>query len=143
MLANSNAKSLSEEELAIKAISEHVARLSQLQHEANERKIKAQLIALGWTPPAEKKQEEKNTGANEAKPRPTIQGYRPLSLDEIELINNAVKIEGEYLRTLVDRIEGYRMKGTGVSQRWIDIGRDYLQQGLMALTRAIAKPEGF
>ena len=66
-----------------------------------------------------------------------IKGYRQLSDTEIANIN-AVKAHGEKLDELISS-----MQSTGdMDQRWVQIGKTHIQQGLMALTRAIAKPEG-
>jgi hypothetical protein len=70
-----------------------------------------------------------------------IKGYRELSDAEIEAINN-VKELGPYLENIVHRLQ-QTYDGDDESQRWIAVGKTHLQQGLMALTRAIAKPEGF
>jgi len=73
-----------------------------------------------------------------------ITGYRELSQEEIDLMND-IKAEGTRLGELYDRLS--RMMGTpgGISPdaRWAAIGRTHLQEGLMALTRSIAKPESF
>lgn len=66
-----------------------------------------------------------------------IKGYRELSQEEINLMN-LVKGQGEALELLIARIET-----EAVDKRWVSIGKTHLQQGLMALTRAIAKPTFF
>lgn len=66
-----------------------------------------------------------------------IKGYRELSQEEINLMN-MVKRQGEALELLIARIET-----EAVDKRWISIGKTHLQQGLMALTRAIAQPTFF
>lgn len=67
-----------------------------------------------------------------------IKGYRELSPQEIGLMNE-VKTLGEKLGVLVDSLR--LMKE--LDQRWVSIGATELQQGLMALTRSIAKPTFF
>lgn len=81
-----------------------------------------------------------------------IRGYRDLSEEEIESMN-AVKAEGEVLSelclTLRERVQ--RMPtGSLVEKaekeealRWLDAGELQLQQGLMAITRSIARPTSF
>lgn len=70
---------------------------------------------------------------------PPITGYRQLTNKEVQLMN-AIKAEGMSLSGLIDRVvEG----GVNADPRWVAIARTELQQGLMALTRAVAKPEGF
>ena len=67
-----------------------------------------------------------------------ISGYRDLSQEEIDLMNE-VKEHGELLGALVTRLSN-RVE---MDQRWVSIGRTHLQQGIMALVRAIAKPSTF
>lgn len=52
---------------------------------------------------------------------------------------NAVKGMGALLGELVDKLRANK----DLDQRWVSIGATELQQGLMALTRAIAKPTFF
>lgn len=67
-----------------------------------------------------------------------ITGYRTLSEDEIALMNN-IKAKGVELGSLVAELEATE----GLDQRWIENGKTNLQQGLMALTRAVAQPTTF
>jgi len=67
-----------------------------------------------------------------------IKGYRELSPDEIARMN-AVKNLGGDLGIMVAAME----QDPNCDKRWVAIGKTHLQQGLMALTRAIAKPEFF
>ena len=67
-----------------------------------------------------------------------IKGYRKPSEDEIAQIN-AIKEAAEFVRMLVDAV----MKDPSTDKRWGAIARTELQQGFMALTRAIAQPETF
>jgi hypothetical protein len=67
-----------------------------------------------------------------------IAGYRDLSQAEIDLIN-AIKAKGSELRDLVWQVQA----AAGVDARWVSIGKTNLQTGLMALVRAVAKPDGF
>jgi hypothetical protein len=79
-----------------------------------------------------------HTGGNMENQHREIKGYRELNADEIALMN-VVKTTGAELGELVDTL-----KGTGgLDQRWINIGATHLQEGLMALTRGIAKPTFF
>lgn len=78
-----------------------------------------------------------------------ITGYRELSQAEIDLMNE-IKAKGVELGALVKKLEDNQAlitaeHGTGDAEpfRWIAIGKTSLQQGLMALTRAVAKPEFF
>lgn len=80
-----------------------------------------------------------------------IKGYRELSQEEIDLMNE-VKQKGIELGALVSRLD--RMSEAAVaagdlpainseSRKWVDEGKQLLQLGLMCLTRSIAKPEFF
>lgn len=67
-----------------------------------------------------------------------IKGYRELSAEEIALMNE-VKGKGVELGELVEKLRAQ----SGTDKRWVSIGATDLQTGLMALTRAIAKPTFF
>lgn len=67
-----------------------------------------------------------------------ISGYRQLSADEQALIN-AVKQSGNALGELLETME----RGPAYDKRWVSIAKTHLQQGMMAMVRAIARPEGF
>ena len=81
-----------------------------------------------------------------------ITGYRDLSSDEIELMN-AVKAKAEEVRELFETIYAKMMPSEpsdateiaeiDETERWMMIAQDHLQQGFMALNRAIAKPTTF
>lgn len=79
---------------------------------------------------------------------PKIAGYRTLNADEIALINE-IKHHGQQIQALVDRLAMRSTPREGLSNeamtdaRWVSIGRTHLQQGFMALTRAVAKPNSF
>lgn len=68
-----------------------------------------------------------------------ITGYRDLSEAEIDIMNQ-VKAEGERCRDLIERV---KRAGEDIDARWVAIAQTQLQQGFMALTRAIAKPTTF
>ncbi len=67
-----------------------------------------------------------------------IKGYRDLSQDEIDLMNE-IKARGVELGTLVAKLRSTE----GLDQRWVSIGATDLQTGLMALTRGVAQPTTF
>jgi len=67
-----------------------------------------------------------------------IKGYRELNQEEIALMNN-IKALGVPIQDVVNLLMGRE----SVDQRWVSIGVTQLQQGLMALTRAVAKPTFF
>jgi hypothetical protein len=76
--------------------------------------------------------------AGEKMVQPKITGYRPLSDDEAALMNE-IKQHGVLLGRLVEKLRGTE----GLDQRWVSIGCTDLQQGLMALTRGVARPTTF
>lgn len=67
-----------------------------------------------------------------------MKGYRELDEHEIESMN-IVKNLGVGLEAVVNSMR----KNASYDQRWVSIGATHLQEGLMALTRAIAKPTFF
>ena len=67
-----------------------------------------------------------------------IVGYRELTGREIDLMNE-VKQMGTDLGILVQQLQ----QEPGIDHRWVAIGQTQLQQGMMALTRAIAQPTTF
>lgn len=78
-----------------------------------------------------------------------IKGYRELTQEEIDLMNE-IKSKGEELDTLINILESRNVPRDGngndqtpESRRWVGIGKDHMQQGLMALTRSVALPTFF
>ncbi len=67
-----------------------------------------------------------------------IKGYRALSDEEIGMINS-IKTHGDSLEQQINAL----MWMDNIDMRWVKIGQTHLQQGIMALCRAVAKPEGF
>ena len=67
-----------------------------------------------------------------------IKGYRELSPEDIKLMNE-VKEKGAELGELIEKLN--MMPET--DKRWLEIGKTNIQQGLMAVTRAITTPNFF
>lgn len=67
-----------------------------------------------------------------------IKGYRDLSEDEINLMNE-IKGKGEELGDLVEKLK----ETPFIDQRWVAIAKTDLQRGIMAAVRSVAKPESF
>lgn len=67
-----------------------------------------------------------------------IKGYRELSQEEIDLMNE-IKAKGIELGDLVTKLRSTE----SLDQRWVSIGATDLQTGLMALTRGVAQPTFF
>jgi hypothetical protein len=68
-----------------------------------------------------------------------IAGYRDLTQAEINLMNT-IKNNGTLLADLVETL---RLAPGDIDQRWVAIGTTHLQQGIMALVRAVARPTTF
>lgn len=85
-----------------------------------------------------------------------IKGYRSLSEYEIAVMNE-IKTKAEEVRVLIDKFNTIHpadntamgmstdlaMVYNNVDKRWVAIARTHLQEGFMALTRSVAKPESF
>lgn len=82
-----------------------------------------------------------------------IKGYRELSQAEIDLMNE-IKTKGQELEDLINKCRGVDVLvgKTGdrehdeildEASRWRSVAKTHLQQGLMALTRSVAKPSFF
>ena len=75
-----------------------------------------------------------------------IKGYRELSQDEIDAMNTVKTVEQELMK-YIDELSDFSgmssldIRTLGPDARWLSIARTNLQQGFMALIRAIAKPE--
>lgn len=67
-----------------------------------------------------------------------IKGYRELTQEEINLMNE-VKVKGAEIGELIKKLENM----SETDKRWLEIGKTNIQQGLMAITRAITKPDFF
>ncbi|KGJ19312.1 hypothetical protein [Paracoccus sanguinis] len=65
-----------------------------------------------------------------------IPGYRPLSEDAQERMAANKRMEEDVLRQL----DLLAQSGV-VDQRWLAIGRTQIEQGFMAVNRAVARPQ--
>lgn len=65
-----------------------------------------------------------------------IHGYRPQSEINVDLVNENKMMEEHVLR-IIDELHRSR----DVDPRWLAIGRTHIEQGFMAINRAIFKPE--
>ena len=82
--------------------------------------------------------------------QPKITGYRQLNEQEAALMNE-IKEHGQLLGALIERLRASPLPARAtpalappeVDQRWVSIGATHLQEGLMALTRAVARPTSF
>ena len=90
-----------------------------------------------------------------------MKGYWDLSAEEIALMNE-IKAKGAELGSLVERLEKaqkdecenlqhhteaedftQRVESLNDARRWTAIGKTQLQQGLMGIIRAVARPTSF
>ena len=69
-----------------------------------------------------------------------LKGMRDLSNVEIKAMND-ITDAGNRLGELISTIEVF--EEINCDQRWLAIGRTNLQQGIMAIKRAIGQPENF
>lgn len=67
-----------------------------------------------------------------------IKGYRDLSQEEIDLMNEVKELGSKIEKVCVS----LHLNRT-IDQRWVNIGKTHLQQGIMALVRSVTKPESF
>jgi hypothetical protein len=66
-----------------------------------------------------------------------ITGYRDLSQDEIDLMNEGKNLANE----VGDWIK--KLESVYTDKRWVAIGKTQAQQAFMSLIRSIAKPDSF
>jgi len=79
-----------------------------------------------------------------------IKGYRDLSQEEIDLMNEGKEL-AEKVGDFIARLEGLSnplnasslVQHFEIDGRWVSIGKTHLQQGFMAAIRSIAKPTTF
>ncbi|MFC6444569.1 Acb2/Tad1 domain-containing protein [Shinella zoogloeoides] len=64
-----------------------------------------------------------------------IAGYHAQSEEKIAVVNENKKVEEAILR-LLDQYTA----SSEVDQRWLAIGRSHIEQGFMAINRAVFKP---
>ena len=67
-----------------------------------------------------------------------IKGYRDLSQEEIDMMNEAKEL-AEKVKVLTDKL----MTSSETDKRWVSIGVTDLQKGFMSIIRGIAKPTTF
>lgn len=65
-----------------------------------------------------------------------VSGYRPQSANKIALVNANKAAEERVLR-LLDELARH----PGIDPRWFAIGRAQIEQGFMAINRAVFQPE--
>lgn len=73
-----------------------------------------------------------------------IKGYRELTEDEINLMNEAKEL-AEKVGKFIGKLEATNAQTGGfcLDMRWVSIGKTDLQKGFMSLIRGIARPSTF
>ena len=69
---------------------------------------------------------------------PPVIGYRALSEEEVNLMN-AIKAASNQIGNLVKTVQ----ETEGVDLRWVQLGADSIQTGVMQVLRGITKPDSF
>lgn len=64
-----------------------------------------------------------------------VSGYRPQSDQNVELVNQNKALEERVLRQL-DKL----VATSGLDPRWLSIARTHIDQGFMAMNRAVFQP---
>lgn len=67
-----------------------------------------------------------------------VAGYRPQSQQAIDMVNAFKDVEEQLLRSIDLMRDG--VDGEPYDQRWLAIARTNLEQGFMALNRAVFRP---
>lgn len=65
-----------------------------------------------------------------------VAGYKPQSDDNVAIVNANKKLEEIVLRGL----DEMKLLGGSIDQRWLAIGRTHIEQGFMAINRAVFQP---
>lgn len=78
-----------------------------------------------------------------------IKGYRQFTPEEINLIN-LIKQKGDELEELCVMLGAQAQLNEEINSpeyrdapRWVAVGKTHIQQGLMAWTRSVGRPESF
>lgn len=69
-----------------------------------------------------------------------VAGYRSQGGDKVALVNRNKEIEERVMRILDDLRETKLGLANDVDQRWLAIGRTQIEQGFMAVNRAVFQP---
>ena len=72
-----------------------------------------------------------------------IKGYRDLSQEEIDLMNEAKALAEEVGDFIENKLKLSEYTHNEESRRWITDGKLSLQKGFMSLIRSVAKPTTF
>lgn len=64
-----------------------------------------------------------------------VAGYQAQSQEKVDVVNTNKQAEETILRILDDLANRH-----GINQRWLAIGRTHIEQGFMAVNRAVFQP---
>lgn len=67
-----------------------------------------------------------------------VAGYKPQPEEKVDLVNENKELEERVMRQL-DALAGLTST-VGIDPRWLAIGRTQIEQGFMAVNRAVFKP---
>jgi hypothetical protein len=66
-----------------------------------------------------------------------VAGYQPQSQSNVDIVNQNKRLEEQVLRVLDDILTNNH----DIDRRWLAIGRTHIEEGFMAVNRAIFKPQ--
>ena len=71
-----------------------------------------------------------------------VSGYRPQTSDAVSLVNQNKEMEERVLRQIeaIARTFEPQREGEGVRYGWLSVARQHVEQGFMALNRAVFNP---
>lgn len=73
---------------------------------------------------------------------PPITGYRPLTAEQVDRVNDAKALEAR-VKLLLDEIgQAAKDDQDHAAQRWCAIARTYLETGFMYVVKAVTRPFG-
>lgn len=70
------------------------------------------------------------------KPLP-VGGYTPVTGLQVEAVNQHKRME----EVILQRLDRLHMIDPDVDQRWLAVARTHIEQGFMAMNRAVFRPE--
>lgn len=70
------------------------------------------------------------------KPLP-VGGYTPVSELQVDLVNQHKRME----EVILQRLDHLPQLDPGVDPRWLAVARTHIEQGFMAMNRAVFRPE--
>lgn len=65
-----------------------------------------------------------------------VSGYRPQTEHNVKIVNNNKELE-----EIILRVFDTMKNDPAIDQRWLAVGRTHIEEGFMAVNRAVFKPE--